>query len=51
MPRKEKEEKFFLDSCVTRSELQVRVRVCPGADIFIECEFLFELETSDGPQS
>lgn len=35
---------------MTRSELQVRVRVCPDAGIFIECEFLFELETSGGLQ-
>lgn len=50
MPRKEKEENWFLDSSVTRPALKGRFRISPGSGVFMECEFSLEPEMSE-PQS
>lgn len=50
MPRKEKEENWFLDSSVTTPALKGRFRISPDSGVFMECEFSLEPEMS-GPQS
>lgn len=45
MPRKEKEENWFLDSSVTRPALKGRFRISPGSGVFMECEFSLEPES------
>lgn len=50
MPRKEKEENWFLDSSVTTPALKGRFRVSPHSGVFMECEFSLEPEMSE-PQS